>query len=63
MFVLLIFFSLNGEPQRQEIPQPDYRTCLAEKELWMKHVNRKVFIDPQAHCVVRDLSASPAPPS
>lgn len=53
MFVLLIFFTINGEVQREEIPQPDYKTCLAEKELWLKSVNRLWIKDPEAHCVVR----------
>lgn len=58
MFVLLIFFTLNGEPQRQEIPQPDYQTCLAEKDLWLKHVNRLWVKDPEAYCVVRDIKGA-----
>ena len=51
MFVLLIFFSLHGEPQRQEIPQPDYLTCLREKTLWLGAKDR--LQAKEAYCVVR----------
>lgn len=53
MFVLLIFYTLAGQLYQEEIPQPDYQTCAAERDLWLKHVNKAVFLDPEAHCVVR----------
>lgn len=52
-------YVLNGEPVMQEIPQPDYQTCLAEQKLWLKHVNRAVISNPEAFCVVRDPNSTP----
>ena len=53
VFVLLLMFKFHGEPMTLEIPQPDYQTCLAEKELWLRSVNRREIQEPEAHCVVR----------
>ncbi len=53
VFVLLLMFTLRGEPMTLEIPQPDYQTCLAEKQLWLRSVRRREITDVEAFCVVR----------
>lgn len=61
MFVLLVLYVINGELQQEEYAQPDYKTCLNERQMLLRTANREMLPGLEVHCVVRDPNASPKP--
>jgi hypothetical protein len=53
IYILLVFYTVNGNPQMERIEVPSYQECLAERGKWLKEAKRYWWTEVEAHCVLQ----------